>query len=89
MEPLVGGGGSADLLVVPKKLLQRLADELKPLHEQWAGRKLVLTSAYGPRAYKENSRLALHTDRPDSHVISSIVHIDRSEDGAAAWPASL
>ena len=86
VEPLVGGGGSADLLVVPKKLLQRLADELKPLHEQWAGRKLVLTSAYGPRAYKENSRLALHTDRPDSHVISSIVHIDRSEDGAAAWP---
>ena len=55
-------------------------DELLPLHEEWSGVKLEPTSVYGARIYREGSTLADHLDIPETHVISSILHIDSKLD---------
>lgn len=66
-------------------LTRRVLNELKPLHEAWAGIDLVGNNAYGFRLYRNESALFMHVDKPDTHIISSILHIDRSED-AKPWP---
>ncbi|KAJ1455254.1 hypothetical protein M885DRAFT_617409 [Pelagophyceae sp. CCMP2097] len=53
-------------------------DELKPLHEAWAGVELEATSVYGVRIYRDGATLVDHLDVPETHVISSILHIDSS-----------
>ncbi|GAB5356912.1 hypothetical protein AAMO2058_000329100 [Amorphochlora amoebiformis] len=58
--------------------------ELLPLHEEWSGVKLNPAISYGLRLYMNNSFLTMHTDRLDTHVISSIFHIDR--DQQEPWP---
>lgn len=58
--------------------------ELLPLHEEWAGVKLKPAISYGLRIYPNNSFLTMHTDRLDTHVISSILHIDRDQE--EPWP---
>jgi len=55
-----------------------------PLHEEWAGVKLIPATSYGLRIYKNGSFLTMHTDRLDTHVISSIFHIDRDQE--EPWP---
>jgi hypothetical protein len=42
-------------------------------------------TAYGFRLYRNGSTLDMHVDKPQSHVISFILHIDSSED-AEPWP---
>jgi hypothetical protein len=63
----------------------RLLQELKPMHEEWAGVDLEGEIAYGLRAYRNNSRLLMHVDRSRTHIISCILHIDHSED-SEDWP---
>eukprot|EP00466_Bigelowiella_natans_P011196 jgi/Bigna1/132568/aug1.18_g7276 len=58
--------------------------ELHPLHEEWAGVPLEAAISYGMRIYKNGSFLTMHTDRLDTHVISSIFHIDRDQN--EPWP---
>mmetsp|Transcript_6505 Transcript_6505/g.11332 ORF Transcript_6505/g.11332 Transcript_6505/m.11332 type:complete len:248 (+) Transcript_6505:640-1383(+) len=55
------------------------------MHEQWSGQKLVGNNAYGFRLYRNSSALFMHVDKPDTHIISCILHIDRSED-SEPWP---
>lgn len=47
--------------------IQNVADEvlheMTPLMEEWAGLKLVPTSAYGVRLYRNGSSLGMHHDR--------------------------
>lgn len=62
------------------EVLQRL----QPLHEEWAGVPLKPGQAYGLRLYPNNSFLTMHTDRLDTHVISSIFHVDRDQE--EPWP---
>ena len=51
------------------------------IHEQWAGGiKLVPTSGYGVRLYQNGSSMVMHNDKPNTHVISSIVHIAHQYD---------
>ena len=59
--------------------------ELLPLHEAWSGVELVPHNAYGLRVYRNNSNLLMHLDKQDTHVISSILHIDHGEDDEP-WP---
>jgi hypothetical protein len=55
--------------------------ELLPLHEAWAGGiKLRPTSIYGVRLYRNGSTIVMHNDKPQTHVISSIVHIAHEYD---------
>ena len=49
-------------------------DELRPLHEEWAGVKLRNGQSYGIRVYKNGSTLVNHVDRSETHVISCIFH---------------
>lgn len=57
---------------------------LQSLHEEWSGRELVPTAAYGLRVYRSGQTLLPHTDTLETHVISSIVHIAHQTD--EPWP---
>lgn len=70
-------------------LAWRTIEDLKPLHEDWwGGGELVPTSAYGVRVYLNTSSLVMHYDRVETHVISSIVHIDHDAD-SEPWPLDI
>jgi len=67
------------------RLTGDLLKELQPMHEAWAGNiKLVPSNAYGLRVYERGNSLTMHTDHVGTHVISSIVHVDRDTD--EPWP---
>jgi hypothetical protein len=67
------------------ELNAKVLRELKPMHEEWSGIELVGATAYGLRAYRNNSVLFMHTDKMQTHVISCILHVDHSED-SEDWP---
>lgn len=77
--------GEAPLFISRPFLTQRVLHELHPMHEAWAGVKLVPYTAYGFRLYRNESSLYMHVDKPDTHIISCIFHIDSSDD-AEDWP---
>ena len=69
-------------------LLQRI----QGIHEEWAAAAgpLQPVTAYGMRVYRRGASLAFHTDRVDTHVISSIFHIDHLyDDEAQPWPIEI
>jgi len=66
-------------------LTRRVLDELQEYPEQWAGFELTPVTAYGFRLYRNTSRLHVHVDKAETHVISFILHIDSSDD-ADPWP---
>jgi hypothetical protein len=66
----------------------RILEELKWMHEVWSGQELVPATAYGLRVYQNNSELFMHVDNPNTHIISSILHIDHSAD-SKPWPLVL
>jgi hypothetical protein len=76
---------SKPLFISNYELNARVLEELKPMHEEWAGVDLVGEIAYGLRVYRNNSRLLMHVDKPSTHIISCILHIDHSED-SEPWP---
>jgi hypothetical protein len=55
------------------------------MHEEWAGVPLKGELAYGLRVYRNNTVLSMHVDRLETHIISCIIHVDKSED-AEPWP---
>lgn len=57
---------------------------LQSVHEEWSGQDLTPTAAYGLRVYRNGQSLHPHTDRVDTHIISSIVHIAHDTD--TPWP---
>lgn len=66
-------------------LTQRVLHELQHYAETWSNMPLTPEVAYGFRLYRNNSRLHMHVDRPKTHVVSFILHIDSSDD-AEPWP---
>jgi len=59
--------------------------ELLPLHEAWSGVSLIPNNAYGLRVYREGSNLNMHVDKSNTHIISSILHVDHDKD-MESWP---
>jgi hypothetical protein len=55
------------------------------MHEDWSGVPLVGSIAYGLRVYQAGASLLMHVDRPLTHIISCILHIDHSEE-SEPWP---
>jgi hypothetical protein len=47
--------------------------------------KLVPNNAYGLRAYRNNTNLLMHVDKTETHIISSILHVDHGEEDEP-WP---
>jgi len=80
-----GSGSSRPLFIYNYALNNKALEELKPMHEEWAGVELVGEIAYGLRVYRNDSRLLMHVDKSKTHVISCILHIDHSED-SEPWP---
>lgn len=71
-------------------LAWEVIEELKPLHEAWSGLKLRPTSAYGVRLYQNGSTIVMHYDKPQTHVISSIIHIAHQyDDDSEQWPIQI
>jgi hypothetical protein len=66
-------------------LTQMVLEELQHFPETWVDMELVAHQAYGFRLYRNNSQLHMHIDRPQTHVVSFILHVDSSED-AEPWP---
>jgi len=66
---------------------REIMNELRPLHEAWASIPaggLASSNAYGLRIYRPGNTLTMHTDHSETHVISSILHVDRDTD--VPWP---
>jgi hypothetical protein len=78
-------GAERPLFIHQHELNDRILTSLLPQHEEWAGVPLVGSKAYGLRVYRNSSRLLMHVDKPDTHVISCILHVDHSED-SEPWP---
>jgi prolyl 4-hydroxylase len=84
--------GSADRTVIPALLFEdqafnaRLGEELRPLHEAWAGVPLELSACYGIRCYQRGAFLHNHVDRP-THVVSATICVDHALD--ARWPLHI
>jgi prolyl 4-hydroxylase len=57
------------------KTKRQIAEDLKPIVEEWAGQKLKMTSLYGIREYHRGSWLKLHVDHVSTHVFSLIVNV--------------
>jgi hypothetical protein len=73
------------LFIARSDLTHRALQELKPILEAWSGVELIPSIAYGFRVYRNESRLWMHIDKPQTHVISCIYHIASSED-SEPWP---
>ena len=58
---------------------------MHPIAEAWAGIELTPNNAYGLRLYREGNILNMQIDKPQTHVISFILHIGKSDD-AEPWP---
>ena len=76
---------SKPLFISNHEMNKRILEELRPMHEAWAGVDLVGNIAYGLRVYRNGSRLLMHVDKSRTHIISCILHIDHSED-SEPWP---
>lgn len=66
------------------ELNNQIMEELTDLHSEWAGVAVEPQFAFGLRVYRDGNVLLRHVDRVETHVISSILHIDRQQDGP--WP---
>jgi hypothetical protein len=79
-------GPNQPLLIHDKNnLLNEVVRDLQPYAEEWSKMKLQPYGAYGFRVYRNESQLYMHIDRPQTHVISFILHIASSDD-SQPWP---
>ena len=66
---------------------QAVCQELKPVHETWAGMRLTESACYGFRVYQRGSYLHNHVDRTQTHIVSSTICVDSRLD--EPWPLYL
>jgi prolyl 4-hydroxylase len=62
------------------RIKEIIQDELKQLHEEFAGQPIEPVCIYGIRSYMRGAILENHTDRPQTHHVSSIVIVDKQVD---------
>lgn len=79
-------GTIPSLIFEDKAFNARLADELRPMHEAWAGAPLELSYSYGIRCYQRGTYLYNHLDR-QPHFVSATICVDCSLD--APWPLHI
>ena len=66
-------------------LMDRVLHELQPYVEAWSGIEVLPHTAYGLRLYTNQSALWMHVDKVQTHILSFILHVDKSDD-AKPWP---
>jgi prolyl 4-hydroxylase len=62
------------------RIKEIIQEELKPLHEEFAGQPIEPVCIYGIRSYMRGAILENHTDRPSTHHASSIIVVDKQVD---------
>jgi hypothetical protein len=77
--------GPSPLFIDRPDLTAKALARLQPILEAWAQIELEPSIAYGFRLYQNQSRLGMHVDRTQTHVISCIYHIASSSD-SKPWP---
>ncbi|KAI2500301.1 hypothetical protein MHU86_14181 [Fragilaria crotonensis] len=77
-DPSIVVEGKRPYFIPQPDLNKKILHALLPIHEKWAGIPLFPSLAYGLRVYTNNSRLLMHIDRLDTHVISGILHVGQS-----------
>jgi hypothetical protein len=78
-------GPNQPLFVNRPDLTRRVLSELQHYAETWVGLPLTAYRAYGFRLYRNESALYMHVDKPQTHIVSFILHIGSSDD-AEPWP---
>jgi hypothetical protein len=68
------------LFVDRPDLTRRVLHELQPLVEAWVQLPLVPNKVYGFRIYQNQSKLYMHVDKRETHLLSFILHLDSSID---------
>jgi prolyl 4-hydroxylase len=81
-----GAGIIPTLIFEDRDFNLRLAEELKPLHEAWAGMPLELSYCYGIRCYQRGTYLHNHVDR-QPHFVSATICVDHALD--SPWPLHI
>ena len=82
-------GPNPPLLVNSPFVRRRVGRELQHIHEDWVGgQSLTLAMAFGIRVYLNESQLSMHLDNPNTHIVSSIIHVAHSDD-SDPWPLVL
>lgn len=71
------------------EVIKQVHDNLRQLHEEFAGTGLESTWIYGIRSYLNGATLASHKDRVETHHISSILIVDKDLNGAPDWPLDI
>lgn len=74
------------LLCEDREFNARLAEELRPLHEEWARTPLVVSACYGIRSYQRGAFLYKHVDC-QPHFVSSFICVHYRLD--APWPLHI
>ncbi len=74
------------LIYEDKAFNARLAEELRPIHEAWAGMPLELSYCYGIRCYQRGTYLYNHVDR-QPHFVSATICVDHALD--SPWPLHI
>lgn len=69
---------------ISPELMELAYVEITPLIEAWSGCRLERSWGCGIRSYGPGSKLHVHRDRVDTHVVSCIVHVD--DEAPAPWP---
>ncbi len=59
------------------RIKEIIQEELKPIHEEFAGQPIEPVCIYGIRSYMNGAILENHIDRPETHHVSSIVIVDK------------
>ena len=76
---------SPSLFLRDQGMNRQILEDMLPLHEAWSGVELVPNNAYGLRVYRNGTNLNMHLDKKETHVISSILHVDHGENDDP-WP---
>jgi prolyl 4-hydroxylase len=59
------------------RIKEIIQEELKQIHEEFAGQPIEPVCIYGIRSYMNGAILENHIDRPQTHHVSSVVIIDK------------
>lgn len=62
------------------RIKEIIQEELKQIHEDFAGQPIEPVCIYGIRSYMRGAILENHTDRPSTHHASSIIVVDKQVD---------
>ena len=73
------GKPSADIMNLDNchRIKELIQEELRPIHEEFAKQSLENVWIYGIRSYRTGSILEPHTDRIETHHVSSIIIVDK------------